>query len=45
MANCQIIIIFNGFENSAVLKAKRRIGEGEEILFDYNYEEHFDWLK
>ena len=45
MANCRTVIVFNGYENSAFLLARRNIEAGEELLFDYNYERQFDWLE
>ena len=44
MTNCQTIIVFNGYENTAFLVASRNIEPGEELVFDYNYDKEFDWL-
>lgn len=44
MANCRPIIVFNGYENTPYLLAKRDIEAGEELVWDYNYQKPFDWL-
>ena len=45
MANCDTRIQFNGYEQACFLQAKRDIAANEELLFDYNYEQMFNWLE
>ena len=45
MTNIRPKILFNGMEYTAQFHATRDITPNEELFFDYNFPQDFEWLR